>query len=391
MRPYLFTSESVSEGHPDKLADQISDAILDAYLSQDPLSRVACETLLKDNLVVLAGEISSKAHVNHAKIAHDVLAQAGYDDPDFSLNLDQLEFKVCINEQSFEIAQGVFKESSENPGAGDQGIMFGYACDETSNYMPLPFTLANQVIETLTKARKSKALPFLGPDAKSQVTLKYSPDHECLGIHSVVVSTQHRPNTDLTVLRKEVEKLIKNALPQELLSTHTTFHINPSGSFVKGGPVADCGLTGRKIIVDSYGGSARHGGGAFSGKDPSKVDRSAAYMARFLAKNIIAAKLAKRCEIQLSYVIGQHQPSSIKVESFQTSTLPESILETVLMDNFDLSPRGIISFLQLQRPIFLKTSTGGHFGRNDPDFLWEKIDLAAKLQQEAKKMEVSNP
>ncbi|NCF70877.1 MAG: methionine adenosyltransferase [Chlamydiales bacterium] len=386
MNNWYFTSEAISMGHPDKIADQISDAILDAHLQQDPQARVACETLIKDQLLVIAGEITSQAKVDHEKVAKDVLNKIGYDNSVFGLDVDKLKVTSCINQQSNEIASGVFKESPEKLGAGDQGIMFGFACDETPTYMPLPFVLSNLVLNALNNARIQKKLPYLGPDAKSQVTVLYEHPFVPKHIETVLVSTQHLPDVPLEQIQQEVKSIAQSVLPEEFLSEATNFIINPSGSFVEGGPKADCGLTGRKIIADTYGGMARHGGGAFSGKDPSKVDRSVAYMARYIAKNIVAAKLAKRCEIQLAYAIGKCEPISLKIDTFNTSQVEEGILAEAVESCFNLTPYGIIQTLDLQRPIFQKTATGGHFGRNDPDFMWEKINMASTLKKKVESL-----
>lgn len=386
MNNWYFTSEAVSMGHPDKIADQISDAILDAHLQQDPQARVACETLIKDQLLVIAGEITSQANVDHEKVAKSVLNKIGYDNPVFGLDVEKLEITSCINQQSNEIASGVFKKNPEKLGAGDQGIMFGFACDETPTYMPLPFVLSNLVLNALNNARTQKELPYLGPDAKSQVTVLYENPFTPKYIETVLISTQHLPDITLEQIQQEVKSTALSVLPEEFLSEETNFIINPSGSFVEGGPKADCGLTGRKIIADTYGGMARHGGGAFSGKDPSKVDRSVAYMARYIAKNVVAAKLAKRCEIQLAYAIGKCEPISLKVDTFNTSQVEEGIIAEAIESCFDLTPYGIIHTLDLQRPIFLKTATGGHFGRNDPDFMWEKINMASTLKKKVESL-----
>jgi S-adenosylmethionine synthetase len=381
MTNWFFTSEAVSAGHPDKMADQVSDAILDAYLKEDPDSRVACETLIKDQLLIIAGEITSKAQVDHEEVAKTTLSNIGYNNPIFGLNLEKLKVLTCINQQSPEIASGVFKHSPKDLGAGDQGLMFGFACDETPSFMPLPFVLANLIMNALNNSRTNQTLPYLGPDAKSQVTVCYESPFTPLYIDTVLISTQHLPSIELERLQSDLKALVLNVLPKEYLSEQTKFIINPSGSFVEGGPKADCGLTGRKIIVDTYGGMARHGGGAFSGKDPSKVDRSVAYMARHIAKNIVAAKLANRCEIQLAYAIGKSEPVSIKIDTFNSSQIDESILIKAVRECFDLTPYGIIQSLDLQRPIYLKTAAGGHFGRNEPDFLWEKINKISTLRK----------
>jgi len=374
----LFTSESVSSGHPDKLADQISDGILDAHLAQDPLSRVACETLVTTDFCVLAGEITSKAKVDYTKVARDVIRQVGYTHDDIGFNADTCEVLIKLHSQSPDIAMGVDRD-----GAGDQGLMFGYACDETTELMPLPIALAHRILNRLTKARQTGEVNWLRPDSKSQVTVEYDGDR-AVRIDTVVVSTQHAPNVTQEQIRDYVVgKIIGPELPKELVNGDIKYHINPTGQFIVGGPHGDSGLTGRKIIVDTYGGWGRHGGGAFSGKDPTKVDRSAAYMARHVAKNIVAADLAERCEVQLAYAIGVAEPVSVHVDTQGTGSVDDERLCEVVRQFFPLTPRGIINYLELRRPIYQKTAAGGHFGRNDPDFRWENTDKAAALAEAA--------
>jgi S-adenosylmethionine synthetase len=375
---YLFTSESVSSGHPDKLADQISDGILDAHLAQDPLSRVACETLVTTDFCALAGEITSKAKVDYEKVARDVIRQVGYTHDDIGFNADTCEVLIKLHSQSPDIAMGVDRD-----GAGDQGLMFGYACDETTELMPLPIALAHRILNRLTKARQTGEVNWLRPDSKSQVTVEYDGDR-AVRIDTVVVSTQHAPNVTQDQIRDYVvAKIITPELPKELVNGDIKYHINPTGQFIVGGPHGDSGLTGRKIIVDTYGGWGRHGGGAFSGKDPTKVDRSAAYMARHVAKNIVAANLAERCEVQLAYAIGVAEPVSVHVDTQGTGSVDDERLCEVVRQFFPLTPRGIINYLELRRPIYQKTAAGGHFGRNDPDFRWENTDKAAALAEAA--------
>lgn len=389
MSNFLFTSESVAEGHPDKVADQISDAILDACLKEDPNSKVACETLVTSGLVIIAGEITTKANVNYQEVARQAISDIGYDDSSLGFDFRSCGVLLSINKQSPDIAQGVnegeglFKEQ----GAGDQGLMFGYACDETSELMPLPIMLAHRIVHELRRLRKSEELSYLRPDAKSQVTIEYNQHHVPQRLHTVVISTQHSPDVSHETICRDMKALVRNIVPPSFIDENTLFYINPTGRFVIGGPVGDCGLTGRKIIVDSYGGMGRHGGGAFSGKDPSKVDRSAAYAARYVAKNIVAAKLAKRCEVQVSYAIGVPHPISVKVDTFGTGTVKEELLNHVIPLVFDLSPKGIIQMLDLKRPIYKKTASGGHFGRSEKEFTWEKTDrthaLLEALKQES--------
>lgn len=379
---YLFTSESVGIGHPDKVADQISDAVLDAALAQDPLARVACETLICPGLVILAGEITTQIQPNYRNIIRQTLEDIGY--TDIALGLD---FKACgillsLNPQSLDIAQGVNERHEEfkELGAGDQGIMFGYACDETPELMPLPIMLAHHLVRALDKSRRTKEISYLGPDAKTQITIEYSHDNRPLRLHTVVLSTQHTPDISQEKIHKDMKELVHSIVPENLIDDKTLYYINPTGRFVVGGPLADCGLTGRKIIVDTYGGMGRHGGGAFSGKDPTKVDRSASYAARYIAKNIVAARLAKRCEVQISYAIGISHPISIKVDTFGTGSCSEAALEQGIPIVFDLSPLGIRNTLDLCRPIYRKVAFGGHFGRHEPEFTWERTDRSEALQ-----------
>src|SRR5437588_8784687 len=376
---YLFTSESVTEGHPDKIADQISDAILDECLRQDPLSRVACETLTATGLVVIAGEITTKAYVDFQTLVRGVIASIGYDNALYGFDSNTCAVISSINKQSGDIAMGV-----DTGGAGDQGMMFGYATNETENYMPIAIDLAHKLTFRLTEVRKNGTLPYLRPDGKSQVTVEYGADHKPRRVDAVVISTQHADSIDNETLRADIMKqVIQAAVPAKLLDADTKYHINPTGRFVIGGPMGDTGLTGRKIIVDTYGGMGRHGGGAFSGKDPTKVDRSAAYMARHIAKNIVAAGLADRCEVQLAYAIGVAEPVSIRVDTFGTGKADESKLVQLVREHFQLTPKGIIESLKLRRPIYKKTAAYGHFGRKDPDFTWEATDKAAQLREKA--------
>jgi len=383
MSEFLFTSESVSEGHPDKVADQISDAVLDAILKQDQTSRVAAETLVKDNLVVLAGEITTGARVDYQNVVRKTIKRIGYDDPVIGFDTHTCTVIVAYGEQSKDIAQGVDREVDMDQGAGDQGLMFGYACDETPSLMPLPIYLAHRLVERQSELRRDGRLPWLRPDAKSQVTIRYvngKPD----AIDTVVLSTQHKPGlTHKQIEEAVVEQVIKPVLPKNLVKGKVKYLVNPTGSFEIGGPKGDCGLTGRKIIVDTYGGSAPHGGGAFSGKDPSKVDRSAAYAARYVAKNIVAAGLASKCLVQVSYAIGVAQPTSVMVTTQGTGKIPDDKLSQLVLANFDLRPRGIIQMLDLLRPIYEKTAAYGHFGREEPEFTWEATDRALALRQAA--------
>ncbi|MBU6309529.1 MAG: methionine adenosyltransferase [Planctomycetes bacterium] len=381
---YLFTSESVSMGHPDKLADQISDGVLDAYLALDPKSRVACETMVTTGLAVIAGEITSKGTIDYQKVVRDVIREVGYTDDEMGIAADTCSVLVAVGKQSGDIAMGVNEDESKGKdiGAGDQGLMFGYACNETPELMPLPIALSHRILNRLTEARQKGEVDWLRPDSKSQVTVEYE-DDKPVRLDTIVVSTQHAPHVSNEDIRKFiVEKIIKPLLPKNLDTSNITYHINPTGRFVVGGPHGDCGLTGRKIIVDTYGGWGRHGGGAFSGKDPTKVDRSAAYMARHVAKNIVAAGLADRCEVQLAYAIGVSEPVSVNVDTEGTGKVEDERLCEVVREFFPLTPRGIIEYLELRQPIFRKTAAGGHFGRDG--FSWEKTDKAAKLAQAAK-------
>ena len=381
MKNYLFTSESVSEGHPDKVADQISDAILDAILEKDKNARVAAETMTATNLVVLAGEITTNADVDYESIARETLKGIGYDNADVGIDYQTCDVLTKFGHQSPDIAQGVdhAMDDPKNQGAGDQGLMFGYACNDTPELMPLPIWLAHRLVERQALLRKDGRLSWLRPDAKSQVTLEYE-DNKPKRIDTIVLSTQHHPDIDLKTLREAViEEIIQPILPKNLIQGDIKFLINPTGRFVIGGPQGDCGLTGRKIIVDTYGGAAPHGGGAFSGKDPSKVDRSAAYAARYVAKNIVAAGLAERCLVQISYAIGVAEPTSVMVDTFGTAKLSEEKIAKLVTDNFDLRPKGIVEMLDLLRPIYKKTAAYGHFGRDEPEFSWERLDKKSQL------------
>ena len=383
MSSMIFTSESVSEGHPDKMCDQISDAILDAILTQDKFARVACETLVKSGMVFIAGEISTKAWVDVESIARRTINEIGYDHPDYCFDGNTCAVINAIGKQSADIAQGVDESQEKKLGAGDQGLMFGYACNETDVLMPAPITYAHRLMERQAEVRKNGTLKWLRPDAKAQVTLRYENDKP-IAIDAVVLSTQHAPEVTQTDLIEAVmEEIIKPTLPSKWLHDKTKYFINPTGRFVIGGPVGDCGLTGRKIIVDTYGGMARHGGGAFSGKDPSKVDRSAAYAARYAAKNIVAAGLADRCEIQVSYAIGIPEPVSISVYTFGTHKIPEDKIADIAHEFFDLSVSGIINSLDLLRPIYRKTASYGHFGRTESEFTWEQTDKIEALRTAA--------
>ena len=387
---YLFTSESVSEGHPDKVADQVSDAILDAIFKQDPRSRVAAETLTNTGLVVLAGEITTNAHVDYIQVARDTIKRIGYDNTEYGIDYKGCAVMVCYDKQSNDIAQGVDQASDDhlNTGAGDQGLMFGYACQETPELMPAPIYYAHRLMERQAQLRRDGRLPFLRPDAKSQVTMRYV-DGKPHSIDTVVLSTQHSPDQSESQTKMKasfneaiIEELIKPVLPKEWLKD-TKYLINPTGRFVVGGPQGDCGLTGRKIIVDTYGGACPHGGGAFSGKDPSKVDRSAAYAARYVAKNVVAAGLATQCQVQVAYAIGVARPMNITINTHGTGVIADDKIAALVNAHFDLRPKGIIQMLDLLRPIYEKTAAYGHFGRNEPDFTWEKTDRVAALRAAA--------
>ena len=382
---YIFTSESVSAGHPDKVCDQISDAVLDAYLSEDPNSRVACETMIKNNMVFIAGEITSSGSPDLEPVVRQTINDIGYDTDDYGFNGDTCEFTNLVFEQSPDISQGVTEGEGENleQGAGDQGLMFGYACTETESLMPLPIDLSHRLVRQQAEVMKSNELSWLRPDAKSQVSAIYSDDGKTIeGLSAIVLSTQHDEDITQDEIKEGVmENIIKPIVPQEWILDSTKIYINPTGKFVIGGPVGDCGLTGRKIIVDTYGGMARHGGGAFSGKDPSKVDRSAAYAARYVAKNIVAAGLADFCEIQVSYAIGVAKPTSINVNTFDSEKISKKDIEKLVEENFDLRPKSLINMLDLKRPIYLPTAAYGHFGRTDIDLSWEKTDKSSEISQ----------
>jgi len=382
---YLFTSESVSEGHPDKVADQISDAVLDAILAEDPFARVAAETLCNTGLVVLAGEITTHARIDYIDVARDTIRRIGYDNTEYGIDYRGCAVLVAYDRQSPDIARGVDKAHDDDldQGAGDQGLMFGYACDETPELMPEPIHLAHRLVERQADLRRDGRLPWLRPDAKSQVTLRYV-DGRPVAIDTIVLSTQHAPDIALETLREAViEEVIKPVLPRDLVKGEIRYLVNPTGRFVIGGPHGDCGLTGRKIIVDTYGGSSPHGGGAFSGKDPSKVDRSAAYAGRYVAKNVVAAGLASRCQVQVSYAIGVARPTSVMVTTFGTGRIPDDQMARLVQEHFDLRPKGIVRMLDLLRPIYAKTAAYGHFGREEPEFTWERTDKAAALRAAA--------
>ena len=386
MEKILFTSESVTEGHPDKIADQISDGILDAILTQDPTARVACETVVNTGLVVLVGEITTSAVVDYQQVARDTIRKIGYTDRKYGYDADSVAVLVSLDKQSPDIAMGVddaleTRGQSEEFGAGDQGLMFGYATNETESYMPLPIDISHKLAYQLAKVRKEKQLDYLGPDGKVQVTIEYTPEHQVKRIDTIVVSTQHDEEISQEQIRKDVlEYVVKPVVPAELLDEETRYFINPTGKFVIGGPVGDSGLTGRKIIVDTYGGYARHGGGAFSGKDSTKVDRSASYAARYIAKNVVAAGLADKCEIQLAYAIGVAQPVSIAVDTFGTNHVPEDKIIEVIRKEFRLTPKGIIETLNLRRPIYQQTAAYGHFGRTDIELPWEQLNKVEELK-----------
>jgi len=382
---YLFTSESVSMGHPDKLADQISDGVLDALFAQDPNSRVACETLVTTGMALIAGEITTKAQVDYVQIVRDVIRDVGYIDDQMGICADTCAVLVTLDRQSPDIAQGVNENAAAGKeiGAGDQGLMFGYACNDTAELMPLPISLAHKILNRLTAARVAGEVAWLRPDSKSQVTIEYE-GLKPVRVDTVVVSTQHAPEVSQDEIHKfVVEQIVKPLLPPELVRGDITYHVNPTGRFVVGGPQGDCGLTGRKIIVDTYGGWGRHGGGAFSGKDPTKVDRSAAYMARYVAKNVVAAGLADRCEVQLAYAIGVAAPVSVNVATEGTGRISDEQICQLIREHFPLTPGGIIKHLDLRRPIYRKTAAGGHFGRTEPEFTWERTDRAAALRKAA--------
>ncbi|MDQ4146991.1 MAG: methionine adenosyltransferase [Pseudomonadota bacterium] len=382
-RVYLFTSESVSEGHPDKMCDQISDAIVDAILEQDRDARVACETLVKTGMVILAGEITTSAHVEFERIVRETVRSIGYTSSEMGFDADSCAVINALGKQSPDIAQGVDRANKKEQGAGDQGLMFGFASDETNVLMPAPITYAHRLMRRQAEVRRSGELAWLRPDAKSQITFRYD-NQKPAGVDALVLSTQHHPGVSQKTLKEAVmEVIIKPVIPPEWLSAQTKYHINPTGKFEIGGPMGDCGLTGRKIIVDSYGGMARHGGGAFSGKDPSKVDRSAAYAGRYVAKNIVAAGLAARCEIQVSYAIGVAEPTSVSVDTFGTGRIDDREIERLVLAHFDLRPYGIIKMLNLLQPIYQATAAYGHFGREEPSFAWEKTDKAEALREAA--------
>ena len=383
MRELLFTSESVTEGHPDKIADNISDAILDAMLTEDPDSRVACETLVTTGMVVVAGEVRTNAQVDFQKVVRQTIKEIGYTNSTMGFDCDTCAVLIALDQQSADIAQGVDENDGKEQGAGDQGLMFGYACDETPELMPLPISLAHQLTARLTEARKNGTLPYLRPDGKSQVTVRYV-DGQAVEVNAIVISTQHAPEIEQSRLHEDLKKeVITKVIPPQFDKGNIQYHLNPTGRFVIGGPQGDAGLTGRKIIVDTYGGMGRHGGGAFSGKDPSKVDRSAAYLARYIAKNVVAAGLAQRCEVQLAYAIGVAEPVSVSVDTFGTNKISEDEISGLIRKNFEMKPGRFVKTLNLLRPIFRKTAAYGHFGRELEEFSWEKTDKADALREQA--------
>jgi len=383
MTDYIFTSESVSEGHPDKVADQISDAILDALLAQDPKSRVACETLVTTGMVLLAGEITTTAVIDYQDVVRQTIKEIGYTDPHIGFDYENCAVLVTLDKQSPDIAQGVNEFEGHEQGAGDQGLMFGYACNQTPEMMPISILYAHKLVKRLADVRKDGTLTYLRPDSKSQVSVQYI-NNKPVRVDSVVISTQHTADVSNETIQKDVlELVVKHVIPAELLDENTKYHINPTGRFVVGGPKGDCGLTGRKIIVDTYGGHGSHGGGAFSGKDPSKVDRSASYMARYVAKNIVAAGLADECEVQLAYAIGVARPVSVMIDTFGTGKIPSDDIAKIVNENFDLSPKGIVKTLDLLRPIYRQTAAYGHFGRTEKDLYWERTDMAETLKKAA--------
>jgi len=384
IKNYLFTSESVTEGHPDKVADQISDSVLDAILAQDPKSRVACETLVTTGLALVAGEITTKAQVNYPEVVRNTIRDIGYTDASIGFDAHTCAVMVTLDKQSPDIAMGVDTTEGKEQGAGDQGLMFGYACNHTPELMPMPIHFAHRITQRLAEARKKGELKFLRPDGKSQVTIQYI-NNKPVKVDTIVVSSQHSPDIDNKKLRDAIiDEVVKKAIPAEYLDKNTKYHINPTGRFVVGGPQGDCGLTGRKIIVDTYGGHGSHGGGAFSGKDPSKVDRSASYMGRYIAKNVVAAGLADECEVQIAYAIGIAEPVSVMVDTFGTEKIAPDKIAELIKENFKMKPADIIKTLDLLRPIYRKTAVNGHFGRNEPEFTWERTDKAEALKKAAK-------
>jgi S-adenosylmethionine synthetase len=384
IKNYLFTSESVTEGHPDKVADQISDSVLDAILAQDPKSRVACETLVTTGLALIAGEITTQAQVNYPEVVRNTIRDIGYTETSMGFDAHTCAVMVTLDRQSPDIAMGVDTTEGKEQGAGDQGLMFGYACDHTPELMPMPIHFAHKITQRLSEARKKGELKFLRPDGKSQVTIQYV-NNRPVKVDTVVVSSQHSPDVDSKTLKEAIiNEVVKKAIPAEFLDKNTKYYINPTGRFVVGGPQGDCGLTGRKIIVDTYGGHGSHGGGAFSGKDPSKVDRSASYMARYVAKNVVAAGLADECEVQIAYAIGIAEPVSVMVDTFGTEKIAPEKIAQLIQENFKMKPADIIKTLDLLRPIYRKTAANGHFGRNEPEFTWEKTDKAEALKKAAR-------